>query len=115
MYFGATPLLRESHPRELDSDPQSVFNRVADGLMLAASVAQLIVNYRSSTFAGGYALGAVMSVFSYVDDVAKLVLRTNYYSGLSLGRAVRIVTALVTLVQALTLPRVEQVEVEDDE
>lgn len=120
-YYDSAPVLRESHPAPEDDEPSSTLSAVpfivSRAIGSAACVAQLIVNARSGTFAGAYALGAVFDALGSADSVAKLFLRRkmNYYSGLTVRMAVKWAIKLVALVQALTLPRVEQVVPEEED
>lgn len=98
---------------------QQVFRRIrllplSQALVSAGQLAQLIMNYRSGTFAGNYALSCYLKAVSLIGLIAPFLSGDAYFEGLYLSAVAQAVLALTEAWQAWRYPRVEQ-EVEGEQ
>lgn len=86
-----------------------------DGARLAATLLQLRLNYKCGTFAGDYALAALMRVpwkLLMIPQIINARFRRNEAVEWRSDQLVSWITTMLWAYQALTLPRVEQDEAE---
>lgn len=98
---------------------EEVFSRmsllpIAQATVTAGQIAQLVMNFRSKTFAGNYALTCACKVAALGGMAAPFVAGKAYHEGLYLGAVAQGFLVLAEAAQAAWYPRVEQ-EVEDDD
>lgn len=87
---------------------------MAQAMLSTGQIAQLVMNYRSKTFAGNYALTCFFKVFALVSIATPFIARTAYSDGLYLAATAQAMLLLTEAAQALVYPRVEQ-EIEGEE
>lgn len=122
VYVRPTRVLRASHDRTHRDQYQypylgeEVVSKMsllplAQALVTTGQIAQLVVNYRSRTFAGNYALTCAFKVISLIGFAAPFVAKKTYNDGLYVATVSQGVLVLAEAAQAWWYPRVEQ---EDD-
>lgn len=87
---------------------------MAQAMLSAGQIAQLVMNYRSKTFAGNYALTCFFKAIALLSIVTPFIARTAYSDGLYLAATAQATLVLTEAAQALVYPRVEQ-EIEGEE
>lgn len=98
---------------------EDVFSRmsllpIAQATVTTGQIVQLVMNYRSKTFAGNYALTCACKVAALGGMAAPFVAGKAYHDGLYLAAVAQGALVLAEAAQAAWYPRVEQ-EVEDDD
>lgn len=98
---------------------EKVFSRMsllplAQATVTTGQIAQLVMNYRSKTFAGNYALTCACKVAALTGMAAPFLAGKAYHEGLYLAAVAQGVLVLAEAAQACWCPRVEQ-EVDDDD
>ncbi|KAJ2932404.1 hypothetical protein H1R20_g4725, partial [Candolleomyces eurysporus] len=111
--IGPTP---DPDPAELVT-PNAVKNYFVNPLSLCGTIFQVILNYRSKTFAGGYKLAAWMHVVSHLISLVPYIPWLAWRAGgirppISLGAALTTGSIIVFAVQGVLYKRVEQ-DIED--
>lgn len=91
---------------------------LSEGLTLSAVLLQQFFNQHSGTFAGTYAISAILHVVQHLTMLARLSSRIvgRYdWEGLTPADLFTVGVNFWGVYQALTLPRVEQHEADEDE
>lgn len=81
---------------------------LAQALLSTGQVAQLIMNFRSRTFAGNYALACLFKALALLRISTPFIAGNTHYDGVYLSAAAQVVLVLAEGAQALVYPRVEQ-------
>lgn len=87
---------------------------LALALVSAGQIAQLVMNYRSGTFAGNYALSCYLRAFSLLGLISPFLTGSFYFEGLYLSAVAQAGLVFAEAWQAWKYPRVEQ-EIEEEE
>ncbi|RXW19303.1 hypothetical protein EST38_g6558 [Candolleomyces aberdarensis] len=111
--LGPTP---DPVPAELLT-PNAIKNYLVNPLLLCGTIFQVILNYTSKTFAGGYKLAVWMHLVSYLISVVAYIPQLAWRAGgirhpMLLGNAVTMGSIIVFAVQGVLYKRVEQ-DIED--
>lgn len=89
------------------------------GAKVSAALFQLIMNRKSSTFAGRYRISAILSSFVTLLGLTRLsqtiIGKRNPTYSFDVMDGLNVVIELYTAYQAFTLPAVKQDTVDDDE
>lgn len=108
------------HPSRDIGNLESFLFNLTFGLQLSSNVFQILMNSKSSTFAGRYrvaeVLSASMSLLWVIRLSTRIIGKRNPTYSLTVLECLSLVFELVKAYQAFVLPRVEQeVADEDDE
>lgn len=87
---------------------------LALAIVSAGQIAQLVMNYRSDTFAGNYALSCYLRAFSLIGLISPYLTGSSYFEGLYLSAVAQAGLVFAEAWQAWRYPRVEQ-EVEGEQ
>jgi predicted Co/Zn/Cd cation transporter (cation efflux family) len=107
------------HPSRNGSHLESVLLNLTFGLQLSGNLFQILMNSKSSTFAGRYRLAEVLSASMSLLWVIRLsthfVGKRNPTYSLTVVECFELAIELVKAYQAFVLPRVEQEVVDEEE
>ncbi|RXW19290.1 hypothetical protein EST38_g6566 [Candolleomyces aberdarensis] len=104
-------------PVSADVTAKAIENYLANPFFLSGTIFQVVLNYRSKTFAGGYRLAVWMHLVLYLIGLAEYIPWLAWRAGglrepFSLGGAVRLGWTIVFAVQSPLYMKIEQ-DIED--